>query len=118
MEQTAEMLKNRINEIRNIRGLSYEELAERADMSPSFASLMARGKRNISLKNLEKLARALECRPEELMGGDDNAPAELINLWASIPAERRDLALQVLQSFASASVDMVKPSVEDKKKNR
>lgn len=95
------MLKNRINEIRAARGLTYEELAEKADMSPSFVSLMARGKRNISLKNLAKLASALDCQPEDLIGVDTPIPADVAAIWASIPVERRDLALHVLKSFLS-----------------
>lgn len=95
-----EMLKNRITEIRNARGLSIEELAERADMSPSYISRMARGERNITLKNLEKLAAALECQPEDLMGGEV-PPADIAAIWAAIPPERRDLALTVLQSFTN-----------------
>lgn len=93
------MLKNRITEIRNARGLSIEELAAKADMSPSYVSRMARGERNISLKNLEKLAVALECQPEDLMGGKPQMPEEIADIWAAIPADRRELARQVLESF-------------------
>lgn len=98
-------LKNRITEYRNERGLTVEELAARADLSPSFVSLLARGKRNISLRNLEKLAGALDCRPEDLIGVQAPINAEIADIWASIPPERRDLARQVLQSFANNSVD-------------
>lgn len=94
-------LKNRITEFRNERGLTVEELAGMADMSPSFVSLLARGKRNVSLKNLEKLAAALDCSPQELIGIQPAMNADIADIWASIPAERRDLARQVLESFAT-----------------
>ena len=90
------MLKNRITEIRNARGLSIEELAAKADMSPSYVSRMARGERNISLRNLEKLALALDCSPEDLMGGEAPLPHDIADIWAAIPADRRELAKQVL----------------------
>ena len=99
------MLKNRITEIRNARGLSIEELAAKADMSPSYVSRMARGERNISLRTLEKLALALDCSPEDLMGGEAPLPHDIADIWAAIPADRRELAKQVLESFVTKGVD-------------
>lgn len=115
-----EMLKNRINEIRAARGLTFEELAERADMSPSFVSLMARGKRNVSLKNLEKLARALDCQPEDLIGVETTLPSDVAAIWASIPPDRRDLALHVLQSFTTIETNTNESAIVDTRgeKNR
>jgi len=105
MVYATNMLKNRITEIRNERGLTVEELAAKADLSPSFVSLLARGKRNISLKNLEKLAAALDCRPETLIGAETEAVTDIAALWAAIPPDRRELARQVLESFVSKGVD-------------
>lgn len=98
-------LRNRITELRNERGMTVEELAAAADMSPSFVSLLARGKRNVSLRNLEKLATALGCQPEDLIGVQTAINAEIADIWASIPPERRELARQVLQSFTNRPVD-------------
>jgi transcriptional regulator with XRE-family HTH domain len=103
MVYATDMLKNRITEIRNERGLTVEELAAKAELSPSFVSLLARGKRNISLKNLEKLAAALDCRPEVLIGAETEAMSDITALWAAIPPDRRELAKQVLESFISTS---------------
>lgn len=97
------VIKNRIHELRNARGLTIEELAERADLSPSYISLMANGSRNISLKNLEKLATALRCTPEDLIGTAASTNSDILDIWASIPPERRDLARQVLESFSHRS---------------
>jgi transcriptional regulator with XRE-family HTH domain len=102
---SAFVLKNRIHELRNARGLSVEELAAAADMSPSYVSLMANGQRNISVKNLKKLALALHCNPLDLLTEGTPADDALLNVWASIPPERRDLALTVLQSFTNPNVD-------------
>ncbi len=54
------VLKNRIHELRKARGLTVEELAAQADMSPSYVSLMASGARNISVSNMKKLALAIK----------------------------------------------------------
>lgn len=93
------MLKNRISEIRKAKGIGLEELADKAGLSPGYVSLMASGARNISLKNLEKLATALECRPEDLFTDRSSGEADILDLWAAIPPERRELAKQVLESF-------------------
>lgn len=92
-------MKNRIHEIRLARGLTVEELAARSHLSPGYISLMARGGRNVSLKNLEKLAAALQCRPEDLIGTETATNSTILDIWSAIPPERRDLALQVLESF-------------------
>jgi transcriptional regulator with XRE-family HTH domain len=99
------VLKNRIHELRKARGLTVEELAAQADMSPSYVSLMASGARNISVSNMKKLALALRCSPLDLLTEGTPADDALLNVWASIPPERRDLALTVLQSFTNLPVD-------------
>jgi len=45
---------------RNHRGLSQEELAERADLHRTYISDVERGARNLSLESISKLANALE----------------------------------------------------------
>lgn len=45
---------------RNRRGLSQEELAERADLHRTYISDVERGARNLSLESINKLANALE----------------------------------------------------------
>jgi transcriptional regulator with XRE-family HTH domain len=117
------MLKNRISELRKAKGIGLEELAERAGLSPGYVSLMASGARNISLKNLEKLATALECHPEELFTTRSDGQNDILDIWASIPPDRRELAKQVLESFignsSSLGVDAdVRSSVESENKTK
>ena len=45
---------------RNRRRLSQEQLAQRAGVHRTYVSDIERGMRNVSLQNIEKLARALE----------------------------------------------------------
>lgn len=94
---------NRIEELRKAKGLTLEELAERSGFSTPFVWQMAHGVRNISLKNLGRLATALGCQPEDLLGTDKMSNSDLLNLWAAIPVDRRELAMQVLQSFVNTS---------------
>ena len=50
----------RIRELRRDRGLTQESLQRRTGLPQSYISDLERGKRNVSLRNLYRLARALE----------------------------------------------------------
>jgi transcriptional regulator with XRE-family HTH domain len=49
----------RVRALRETRGLTQEQLAERAEISVDFLSLIERGRNSPSFENLEALARAL-----------------------------------------------------------
>jgi transcriptional regulator with XRE-family HTH domain len=49
------------------RGISQEELADRASVHRTFVGSVERAERNISIDNVEKLARALELDIAELL---------------------------------------------------
>ena len=49
---------NRIAEIRKAKDVKIEDLAEKTGLSVSYLSRMATGGRNVSIKNLEKIATA------------------------------------------------------------
>jgi transcriptional regulator with XRE-family HTH domain len=53
----------RVRSLRKQRGLSQERLAELADLHFTYVSSVERGKRNISLINIVRLARALKVSP-------------------------------------------------------
>lgn len=57
---------NRIREWREKRGLTIEALAEMAGLSVSYLSRMERGGRNVSLKNIAKLAVPLRISEADL----------------------------------------------------
>lgn len=50
----------RVKELRNKIGLSQEELADIAQLDRTYITSVERGKRNISIVNVEKLAKALQ----------------------------------------------------------
>ena len=56
---------------RNHRGLTQEELAERADLHRTYISDVERGARNLSLESIDKLARALEISLPVLFSADE-----------------------------------------------
>ncbi|MBN1806616.1 MAG: helix-turn-helix transcriptional regulator [Sedimentisphaerales bacterium] len=49
----------RIRDIRQARGLSQEELAALAWLHRAYIGQIERGEKNVGLKNLEKIAKAL-----------------------------------------------------------
>lgn len=53
--------------LRVTKGLSQEQLALKADLDRTYISGIERGKRNVSLVNLVKLASALELLPKQLL---------------------------------------------------
>lgn len=61
---------------RNRRGLSQEELAERADLHRTYISDVERGARNLSLESINKLANALEVSLPILFTNTEPAPAD------------------------------------------
>jgi transcriptional regulator with XRE-family HTH domain len=58
---------NRIREIRKEKGLTIEELSERSGLSVSYTGRLENGERNLSVKNMNLLAHALEVEPQDLL---------------------------------------------------
>ncbi len=54
-----ESLGKRIKLLRNEIGISQEELADRAEIDRTYITSVECGKRNISIVNIEKIAKAL-----------------------------------------------------------
>jgi transcriptional regulator with XRE-family HTH domain len=50
----------RIKELRSRVGISQEALAHRADLDRTYVNSVENGKRNISIENIEKIAKALD----------------------------------------------------------
>ena len=54
------LVGKRVKELRNKVGISQEELADNAHLDRTYITSVERGKRNISIVNIEKLAKALQ----------------------------------------------------------
>jgi transcriptional regulator with XRE-family HTH domain len=57
----------RLREVRQRAGVSQEKLADLAGLHRTYVSSVERGKRNISLQNIERLAIALGVTMPDLM---------------------------------------------------
>jgi len=68
----------RLRELRKIKGISQEKLALLSDIARSYLGEVERGKRNIALLNIYKLANALGVEPSELLKQPESIqPADL-----------------------------------------
>lgn len=65
------LLGTRVRDRRHVLGLSQEALGDVSGLHWTFVGQVERGRRNISLHNLLRLAKALEVDPAELVKGLD-----------------------------------------------
>jgi transcriptional regulator with XRE-family HTH domain len=59
----------RVRALRLQKGLSQEQLAERAGLHRTYVSSLERGQRNVGLDNIHIIARALDVHPSQLFEG-------------------------------------------------
>jgi len=60
---------NRVREERLKHGLSQEELAEKAGLHRTYVGMIERAEKNVTLINIEKIARALNLEIPDLFRG-------------------------------------------------
>jgi len=58
----------RVRELREAKGLSQEQFADKCGLDRTYISGIERGRRNVSLQNIEILAKALGVMIAELFG--------------------------------------------------
>ena len=66
MKITRELLGGRIKELRKVRGLTQEQLAEQVDLATRYISLIEVGRSSPSLVTMENIARALGVEIKDL----------------------------------------------------
>jgi transcriptional regulator with XRE-family HTH domain len=59
----------RVRALRQLAGMSQEELAERAGLHRTYVGGIERGERNVGVLNILQLAHALKVPPSELFEG-------------------------------------------------
>lgn len=64
-----EMFGHRVKELRQARNLSQEKFALQIEMDRTYLASIESGKRNISLENIDKIAKGLEISLEDLFHG-------------------------------------------------
>lgn len=72
MDREPDILKSfgsRLRELRKARGYSQEGFAAHCDLDRTYVGGIERGERNLSLRNIELIATALDMSISELMAG-------------------------------------------------
>lgn len=62
------LLGEKVRKLRHEQSMSQEELAEVAGLHRTYIGAIERGERNVSLKNILRLAKALDTTPGDLLG--------------------------------------------------
>lgn len=91
-------------EWRKFRGLTQEAAAELTGLARAYISQLESGTKRHNADILDKFAAAYTCEPWELIGKnplaeEDKEGAEIVDIWAHIPARNRDQARQILETF-------------------
>lgn len=71
------VFSSNVRRVRQSRGLSQEALADLADLDRTYVSSIERMRRNVSIKNIQRLAIALQVDPRDLL--DPAAAAAVSN---------------------------------------
>jgi len=86
---------------REYRRMTQDQLAEKAGTTKGVISLLESGERRLSDKWLRRLAPLLKAQPGWLLDHDpESLDHSMLEIWAAIPQERHDEALQMLKIFA------------------
>ncbi len=67
MADIKKQLGQKIKELRLKAGYSQEELAAKAGLHRTYMSDVERGERNVSVENIEKIAKALSVKSSDLL---------------------------------------------------
>ena len=102
MDELLADLGLRIRNVRDIRGLSQEKLAERARINNSFLSQVERGRKAPSLKTLNSIALALDVTLGQLFGDEEMTISTLVEqevaaLLAAAPSDRKKDLIDLLR---------------------
>lgn len=93
----------RIREFRKSRGLTQQQLADKADISRSYLADVERNRYNPSLETLEKIANALEVSLDRIISKSANSiiEARLDEIGMTLPelAEKADVPLTFLEKL-------------------
>ncbi len=73
MKNSSEILQlfaKNVRTTRILQGVSQEKLAERAGLHRTYIGMIERAEKNITLKNIAKIAFALKVKPESLLSNN------------------------------------------------
>jgi transcriptional regulator with XRE-family HTH domain len=98
MRKIRDILAENLKKTRRLRGLTQEQLAEKADVSSHYVAMVETRKTFPKPEMLERFAKTLGIEPYQLFAveNDPNEPNE--RLYKKIVAEMKHMALDIKQS--------------------
>ncbi len=94
----------RILDLRKAHHLTRERLAEMAEISVQFLADIEKGKKNMTVTTLRKLAKALTVSTDYIVNGTGEPTEQaLFALYDELTPENRIRALQILRLFTEAA---------------
>ena len=91
---------NNIAEIRADRGLTQEELADKANTTVSTIYRLENGKRYLTMDWARRIAAALDCHYAELFGDMSRDEVKLVEIWRTLDAGQRQMLGQMIDGLA------------------
>lgn len=88
-----------LKEWRVYRGLTQEQLAERAEMSPANISHLENGRINYTQEALEHLASALNCEPAHILMVDPTRDDAIWSIWERAEEAERTRIVDVARAL-------------------
>ncbi|KAB0443981.1 helix-turn-helix domain-containing protein [Lysinibacillus fusiformis] len=108
MESLVKLVGSNIKEIRKLKKLTQEELAEKCGLQTSYLAGVERGDRNITIQTLEKIIEGLEEVPSNIFKFDtinfDNKyfeKKELIMILQNLLEDRSEAQVRLVLSIAN-----------------
>ncbi len=105
-------MESRISELRKARGLTLKRLAELVGTSNQQISHLEKGRRRLTLDWMERIAKALECHPADLLIGGTQLRNEkehaMIELFRGLSEEQQEAFLKAIAALAKPIADVEK----------
>lgn len=96
---------DRINILRKQQGLTREKLAEMSDISVQFLADIEKGRKNMTVTTLRKVANALLVSTDYIVNGipeNFEYNFEINELLKTLDVKSKSFALEILRIYASA----------------
>jgi len=117
MRKIRDILAENLKKNRRIKGLTQEQLAEKADVSSHYVAMVETRKTFPKPEMLERFAKTLGIEPYQLFAveNDPNDPNE--RLYKKIVTEMKHIALDIKQSVKETVRETINEECKYKKKN-
>lgn len=96
-------LGNRIREVREMRGLTQDELSKRAGISIKHLSVLERGLKEPRLSTFLAIVEALGSTPNELLvspSQENDSVSSIVYKASNLPADKQEKLLKIVNTIA------------------